>query len=68
MAHFCFNGREPRLPAFFNVDGVVGAGPATNSPEDVLLVQFFMRFALDKAGVQNLFPHWLKIAMLPYHL
>jgi len=56
MAHFCFNGREPRLPAFFNVDDVVGANPARNSSEDVWLVQFFMRFALDKAGVQGLSP------------
>jgi hypothetical protein len=28
------------LPAFFNVDGVVGASPAANKREDVLLVQF----------------------------
>ena len=28
------------LPVFFNVDGVVGANPAQNSREDVLLVQF----------------------------
>ena len=29
------------LPTFFNVDGVVGAAPAQNLREDVLLVQFF---------------------------
>src|ERR1700752_2576434 len=28
------------LPVFFNVDGVVGAPPAQNKREDVLLVQF----------------------------
>jgi hypothetical protein len=32
---------NPELPTFFNVDGVVGAAPATNSREDVLLVQFY---------------------------
>jgi hypothetical protein len=57
MAHFFANGREPRLPSFFNVDGVVGANPATNSPEDVLLVQFFMRFALDKTSYQGISPN-----------
>lgn len=31
----------PHLPVFFNVDGVVGAAPAENRREDVLLVQFF---------------------------
>jgi uncharacterized membrane protein len=31
----------PGLPVFFNVDGVVGAAPAQNLREDVLLVQFF---------------------------
>lgn len=31
----------PELPVFFNVDGVVGAAPAENRREDVLLVQFF---------------------------
>lgn len=30
----------PTLPVFFNVDGVVGAAPAANKREDVLLVQF----------------------------
>jgi hypothetical protein len=31
---------HPDLPAFFNVNGVVGAPPAQNGREDVLLVQF----------------------------
>ena len=31
---------DPELPIFFNVDGVVGAQPAENRREDVLLVQF----------------------------
>jgi hypothetical protein len=31
---------DPSLPAFFNVNGVVGASPAQNGREDVLLVQF----------------------------
>jgi hypothetical protein len=31
---------DPNLPAFFNVNGVVGAAPAQNHREDVLLVQF----------------------------
>lgn len=31
---------KPTLPVFFNVDGVVGAAPAANNREDVLLVQF----------------------------
>jgi hypothetical protein len=31
---------KPTLPVFFNVDGVVGAAPAVNNREDVLLVQF----------------------------
>ena len=30
----------PTLPVFFNVDDVVGAAPAANKREDVLLVQF----------------------------
>ena len=29
------------LPVFFNVDGVVGAAPAANKREDVLMVQFY---------------------------
>lgn len=28
------------LPVFYNVDGTVGAPPASNKPEDVMLVQF----------------------------
>ncbi len=32
------------LPVFFNVDQVVGAAPATNNREDVLLVQFYLKF------------------------
>ena len=31
---------DPELPVFFNVNGVVGAQPAQNLREDVLLVQF----------------------------
>lgn len=31
------------LPVFFNVNGVVGAPPAQNAREDVLLVQFLFR-------------------------
>jgi hypothetical protein len=34
---------NPALPIFFNVDGVVGAQPAANKREDVLLVQFLFR-------------------------
>ncbi len=37
----------PELPVFFNVDGVVGAAPATNSREDVLLVQFLLKIIGD---------------------
>ena len=33
---------SPGLPVFFNVDGVVGAAPAQNLREDVLLVQFLL--------------------------
>ena len=41
MAHLLAPQRsKPTLPVFFNVDGVVGAAPATNNREDVLLVQF----------------------------
>lgn len=43
MAHlFIPNPYEEQLPVFFNVDAVVGAQPATNKREDVLLVQFAM--------------------------
>lgn len=31
---------DRELPVFFNLDGVVGASPASNQPEDVLLIQF----------------------------
>jgi hypothetical protein len=34
---------HPSMPVFFNVDGVVGAAPAQNEREDVLLVQFILR-------------------------
>jgi hypothetical protein len=41
MAHlFAPQNPESELPVFFNVDGVVGAAPAQNKREDVLLVQF----------------------------
>lgn len=41
MAHLLApQGSLPTLPVFFNVDGVVGAAPAMNKREDVLLVQF----------------------------
>lgn len=42
MAHLMVpQPAHPNLPVFFNVDGVVGAAPAQNLREDVLLVQFF---------------------------
>lgn len=42
MAHFMAPQPSAEgLPTFFNVDGVVGAAPAHNLREDVLLVQFF---------------------------
>jgi hypothetical protein len=37
----------PQLPVFFNVDGVVGAAPAQNKREDVLLVQFAFKVIAD---------------------
>lgn len=41
MAHLLAPQKsKPTLPVFFNVDGVVGAAPAANNREDVLLVQF----------------------------
>ncbi len=41
MAHlFIPTPNEEQLPVFFNVDGAVGAQPASNNREDVLLVQF----------------------------
>lgn len=42
MAHLMApHPSKATLPVFFNVDGVVGAAPAANKREDVLLVQFF---------------------------
>lgn len=41
MAHLLAPQRsKPTLPVFFNVDAAVGAVPAINNREDVLLVQF----------------------------
>jgi len=41
MAHLLAPQKSlPTLPVFFNVDDVVGAVPAVNRREDVLLVQF----------------------------
>ncbi|MER3415799.1 MAG: hypothetical protein C4297_06250 [Gemmataceae bacterium] len=43
MAHIEMSKpRDEFLPVFYNVDGVVGAPPADNKREDVLLVQFFI--------------------------
>jgi hypothetical protein len=43
MAHlFAPRRTSPKLPIFFNVEGVVGAAPSQNRREDVLLVQFFL--------------------------
>ena len=43
MAHIEMSKpRSEYLPVFYNVDGVVGAPPADNKREDVLLVQFFI--------------------------
>ncbi len=36
------------LPVFYNVDGVVGAPPAQNMTEDVLLVQFALKVYADR--------------------
>jgi hypothetical protein len=38
---------DAQLPVFFNVDGVVGAPPAQNLREDVLLVQFGFKVIAD---------------------
>ena len=44
MAQFFFPpSRDIQLPGFYNVDGVVGASPAANLHEDVLMVQFLFR-------------------------
>jgi hypothetical protein len=41
MAHlFVPTPYQEELPVFFNVDGAVGAQPAKNNREDVLLIQF----------------------------
>ncbi len=48
MAHlFVPQPTNPSLPVFFNVDGVVGAAPAQNLREDVLLVQFYLKLIGD---------------------
>jgi hypothetical protein len=39
MAHLVARS-EPAIPVFYNIDGAVGAAPAANHREDVLLVQF----------------------------
>lgn len=39
------------LPVFFNVNGVVGASPAENRREDVLLVQFLFKMIADRPPV-----------------
>jgi len=43
------------LPVFFNVNGVVGASPAENRREDVLLVQFLFKMVADRPPV-NMIP------------
>jgi hypothetical protein len=40
---------NPDLPVFFNVDSQVGAPPAPNKREDVLLVQFAFKVNSDNA-------------------
>jgi len=48
MAHLLAPKKpDPTLPVFFNVDGVVGAAPAQNKREDVLLVQFGFKILAD---------------------
>jgi hypothetical protein len=44
---------DPQLPVFFNVDGAVGAPPAENLPEDVLLVQFMLKDFGTKMGYKS---------------
>ncbi len=51
----------PTLPVFFNVDGVVGAAPATNKREDVLFVQFCL-FAIADAQVATTEPELVAAA------
>jgi len=38
---------HPELPVLYNLDGVVGASPATNSREDVMFVQFAFKVIAD---------------------
>ena len=45
---------HPNLPIFFNVDSAVGAAPAANMPEDVLLVLFLMRLIGDNPGASGM--------------
>jgi hypothetical protein len=43
MAHILApQSSDETIPVFYNVNGVVGAPPASNIREDVLLVQFFI--------------------------
>ena len=50
MAHLLApQASNPNLPVFFNVDGVVGAPPAANKREDVLLVQFAFKIISESA-------------------
>lgn len=44
---------EPELPVFYNVDGVVGAPPAQNMREDVLLVQFAFKVVADSPKAET---------------
>jgi hypothetical protein len=37
------NPREPAIPVIFNVDGAVGAAPAANHGDDVVLVKAFLK-------------------------
>jgi hypothetical protein len=48
VAHFMSpQPAAEQLPTLFNVDGVVGAPPAANQREDVLLVQFAFKMIAD---------------------
>lgn len=47
---------HPELPVFFNVDGVVGAPPADNRREDVMLVQFALKMIADSPLRENMDP------------
>lgn len=58
MAHLLAPQKsKPTLPVFFNVDAAVGAAPAANNREDVLLVQFAFKAisASRLAGVSSEF-------------